>query len=403
MVGTVNQWLTTALVGLLLGSAANPAAAAAAPAENAMLAGLARYEAIRDRGGWPAVPAGRTLEPGMADSRVAVLARRFEATGELEGDAGDWAHANYRGALVEAVLRFQARHGLVQDAKVGPKTLRALNVPADERIRQIRRNLERSRAYAAAEPGLVVVVNIPAFRADVSQDGATAWSTPVIVGETETPTPELRALITEIVVNPTWSVPAKIAAGEMLPEIKRDPGFLARGGYVLYSADGAAVDPRVVPWESLSYADFPYRIVQRPGPVNQLGRVKFVFPNVHSVFLHDTPAKHLFERSVRALSHGCIRMREPMVLAEMILAAQGHTAEAVAELLATAATTSIKLAVPVPIQLRYQTVEADTDGTLFFYEDIYGLDAARPGSGPSASPGAGNPASPAEQSSCSVL
>jgi murein L,D-transpeptidase YcbB/YkuD len=339
----------------------------------------------------------------MADSRVAVLARRLEATGELEGDAGDWAHGNYRGALVEAVLRFQARHGLVQDAKVGPKTLRALNVPADERIRQIRRNLERSRAYAAAEPGLVVVVNIPAFRADVSQDGATAWSTPVIVGETETPTPELRALITEIVVNPTWSVPAKIAAGEMLPEIKRDPGFLARGGYVLYSADGAAVDPRLVPWESLSYANFPYRIVQRPGPVNQLGRVKFVFPNVHSVYIHDTPAKHLFERSVRALSHGCIRMREPMVLAEMILAAQGHTAEAVAELLATAATTSIQLAAPVPIQLRYQTVEADTDGTLFFYEDIYGLDAARPGSGPSASPGAGNPASPAEQSSCSVL
>lgn len=401
MAGTVNQWLTTAFT-VLLALAAIPSAASASPVEEALLAGLQRYESIREGGGWHSVPAGPTLEPGMTDSRVPTLARRLHATGDLAAEAGDWAHGNYAGALVEAVLRFQLRHGLVQDAKVGPRTLRALNVQVAERIRQLRLNLQRSRGYAALEPGLVVVVNIPAYRADVLQDGVPAWSTRVIVGEAETPTPELRALITEVVLNPTWAVPVKIAAGELLPEIQRDTGYLARGGYVLYAADGAPVDPAGVRWESLSYGNFPYRIVQRPGPANQLGRVKFVFPNAHSVYLHDTPAKQLFERSVRALSHGCIRMREPLRLAEMILAAQGRTPDAIGELFATTATTSIPLAPPVPIHIRYQTVEAGTDGVLLFHEDVYGLDAGATGSVQS-DPGAeGMAVNPALQSSCAA-
>jgi len=402
MADIANQWLTTSLVGLLLALAAIPAAAASSPEEAALLAGLERYEAVRADGGWPDIPAGPTLEAGMDDSRVPVLARRLHVTGDLAGASGEWPDDKYGGALIEAVLRFQLRHGLAQDAKVGPKTRRALNVPVDERVRQLRHNLERGRGFAPVGPGLVVVVNIPAFRADVLQDGTLAWSTRVIVGDAETPTPELQALITEIILNPTWSVPVKIAAGEMLPEIKRDRGFLDRGGYVLYAADGPAVEAETVPWESLSYGNFPYRIVQRPGPANQLGRVKFVFPNAYSVYLHDTPAKHLFERSVRALSHGCIRMREPMVLAQMILAGQGHSPDAIRELLAKASTRSITLAPPVPIHVRYQTAEAGTDGTLFFYEDIYGLDAGPTGPRQSDPAGGGNAFSPVLQSSCAA-
>jgi len=339
-------------------------------------AGLARYEANRERGGWPTVPAGPTIGPGAVDSRVAVLAARLGATGDLSANALPRSGLEYDPVLVAAVRRFQHRHGLEPDGLVGRRTLAALNVRVDTRVKQIGINLERARTLSETAD-FAVVVNIPTFHATLIRDGIAVWATRVIVGDIETPTPELAAMITEIVLNPTWAVPAKIAAEEILPSVLRDPGFLARGGYTLYAADGSIANPADVAWTAMSPRNFPYRIVQRPGPANQLGQVKFVIPNANSVFLHDTPKKALFERAVRAFSHGCIRIQDPLVLAEAILGRGGWTRAAIDEQLATGKTRSLLLPSPVPIQVLYQTVLAETDGTLFFADDIYGLDAMR--------------------------
>ena len=286
-----------------------PAPRAAADAVAALEQGLRAYRAIERRGGWPAVPDGPTLRPGAQDDRIAALAERLVASGDLAAVDAQAGIGLYGPSLDSAVRRFQARHGLEVDGLAGRRTLQAMNVPVGERIRQIELNLERERGASPLPPGLAVVVNVPEFQAEVLRDGALVWSTAVIVGETKTPTPLFDALITEIVLNPSWAVPAKIAAEELLPDIRRDPAYLGRGGYLVYDGTGNPVDPATVRWQYLSADNFPYRLVQRPGPVNQLGVIKFVFPNPYSVFLHDTPKRTLFQQARRALSHGCIRMQ----------------------------------------------------------------------------------------------
>lgn len=361
---------TVSLLGTTL-----PAPHAAADAIAALEQGLRAYQAIEQHGGWPTVPDGPTLRPGARDDRTAALAERLAASGDLVAVDAQAGNGLYGPSLESAVRRFQARHGLEVDGLAGRRTLAALNVPVGERIRQIELNLERERSAPPLPPGLAVLVNVPEFRAEVLRDGALVWSTAVIVGETKTPTPLFDAQITEVVLNPSWAVPAKIAAEELLPDIRRDPGYLGRGGYLVYDATGNPVDPATVRWQYLSAASFPYRLVQRPGPANQLGAIKFVFPNPYSVFLHDTPNKTLFQQARRALSHGCIRMREPLILAEIVLAEQGWTRTSIEARRAAGTTTSITLESPVPIHIHYRTARADADGTLLFFEDIYDLDA----------------------------
>jgi murein L,D-transpeptidase YcbB/YkuD len=338
-------------------------------------AGLQRYEDTLERGGWPPVAAGPTIRPGATDARIPALTERLRRTGDLSPVASSHADTVYDPVLEAAVRRFQHRHGLEADGLVGRRTLSALNVSADARVNQIKLNLERARSSGEPGDGLAVVINVPAYHATLLRDGIEIWATRVIVGKEETPTPELSGMITDVVLNPAWIIPAKIAAGEILPIVQQDPGYLARGGYVLYAPDDSVVDPADVAWPTLSPQHFPYRIMQGAGPANQLGEVKFVFPNADSVFLHDTSKKALFRDTYRAYSHGCIRMQNPLALTEAILKREGWTRAAIDEQLATGKTRSIALQSPVAIDVRYQTVLASRDGSLFFAEDIYGLDA----------------------------
>ncbi len=336
--------------------------------------GLEHYRALAESGGWAPIPDGPTIEPGSDDPRVAALAERLVSGGDLV--ARDGPYLVYDDTLEAAVRRFQVRHGLEADGLVGKKTLRQLNVSVERRIDQVRVNLERQRSWEPPADGDYVLINVPAFTAYVYVRGRPTWSTKVIVGDTEDETPDIQSGLKSIVFNPTWSVPYSIASKELLPKIQRDPDFLKRGNYRVVDRDGRQVDPDSVDWSVVRRNTFPYSLVQQAGPGNELGQVKFLFPNPYSVCMHDTPGKALFDRARRAFSHGCIRIDEPLQLAERLLAREGWTTADIDARLRSGRTTTVALENPWPVLLLYWTVDVGADGTLLFYDDLYGRDTA---------------------------
>lgn len=337
---------------------------------------LKRYRALADEGGWPNIPIGPTIRPGATDSRLGALARRLSISGDLAAFGDTNTGFDYREPLQESVRRFQERHGLKADGLVGPATLRALNVSVEQRVNQIRLNLERARWAVDGQGDDFVLVNIAGFRAYVVRDGQTAWTTRVVVGQTEDKTPLFNSAIRHLIFNPTWTVPRSIATEEMLPLIQQDPGYLSRGGYDLLDRDENIIDPADVDWSSVTTERFRFTIVQRPGPANQLGQIKFVFPNEYSVFMHDTPGKSLFELAERAFSHGCIRIDDPLGFAEVLLDKDGWTREQIDAQIESEETKTVILSEPLPISLRYWTAEVDDQGVMHFYKDVYGRDPA---------------------------
>jgi murein L,D-transpeptidase YcbB/YkuD len=335
-------------------------------------AALELYLQIAEEGGWPALPDGPTIEPGSEEPRVAALAKRLLVTGDLDVRERDFTV--YDDELQAAVRRFQARHGLETDALVGRKTLAALNVPVEQRVSQLRLNLERSGQVLDASLTDFLLINVPAFEATLVRGGEAIMTTKVIVGDTETETPLFEARMKHVVINPTWTVPYSIASKELLPKIQRDPGFLTRGGYDVFDRDNRRVDPGIIDWMSLHGNNFPYTLVQRPGCANELGRIKFVFPNDYGVFMHDTPSKHLFARDSRAFSHGCIRMDNPVGFAERVLEPEGWTRDDIVTQLETSETVIVPLSQPIPVIVTYLTALVDESGTVYFYRDIYGRD-----------------------------
>lgn len=348
-------------------------AGALRPQYLALGAELQRYLALAAAGVWPEVPAGPTIRAGAEDPRLGALAARLAMSGDLPAE--ETAYPYYDELLENAVRRFQARHGLATDGLVGRATLRALNTSAGQRANQIRVNLQRIRPLAEAGQRDLLLVNIAAFEATLFRQGRKVWSTRVIVGEEDDETPELRSELTSVVFNPTWSVPHSIASEELLKDIKQDPDFLARGGYGLFDRSSQAVDPETVDWSLYSENNFPFQLVQRPGPDNQLGLIKFIFPNSHSVCMHDTPARSLFANKKRALSHGCIRVDQPMVLAEHVLGAEGWSKAQVDSQTRSGTTNTVVLAQPLPLYVVYWTAAADESGRVQFYNDIYDRDA----------------------------
>jgi len=178
------------------------------------------------------------------------------------------------------------------------------------------------------------------------------------------------------VFNPDWTVPWSIATKEILPAVRADVGYLARNHYELRDRDGNVVDPATVDWSSITARNFPYTVVQLPGPWNALGRVKFMFPNEHAVYLHDTPSRSLFARAERAFSHGCIRVQEPLDFAEQLLGRDGWSKDRIDAQIATGEMKTVFLSQRLPVLLLYWTAEVDDDGHLHFYRDIYERDAA---------------------------
>ncbi|HEX5766398.1 MAG TPA: L,D-transpeptidase family protein, partial [Woeseiaceae bacterium] len=337
---------------------------------------LASYRDIASSGGWPSIEDGPSLDLGLSDERVPVLAARLSATGDLDDASPYFESKTVDGRLQEAIRRFQERHSLEADGIAGPATIRALNVPVEERVAQLRLTLERARWVLGGLGRDFVLVNIAGFRAYVIDDGQVAWETRVVIGKAQQQTPVFRDELQYIVFNPTWTVPYSIATREMLPEIKLQPDWFAKHDFDLKDSDGEPMDPSTVDWASVTRQNFNYIFVQRPGPNNALGEVKFMFPNEHAVYLHDTPARQLFASSDRAFSHGCIRVEHPLELAEILLAANGWDRGRIDAAIASGETTTVFLAKPLPILLLYWTANVTPDGTVHFYRDVYRRDAA---------------------------
>ncbi|MFZ5759420.1 MAG: L,D-transpeptidase family protein [Thermodesulfobacteriota bacterium] len=355
---------------------------------------LARYRQIAAAGEWPSIPAGPKLVSGDNGPRVAALRRRLAAEDETITPEGDI----FDGGLAAAVRGFQTRHGLDPDAVVGRNTLAALNIGVTERLHQIELNLERWRWMPRELGGRHIIVNIAGFELTLVENDKPVLPMRVVVGKPYRRTPVFSGTISTIVLNPTWEVPASIAAQDLLPKIKKDPGFLAENGYRLFrgwDSGSEEVNPATVNWRAVRDNTFPYRLRQEPGPLNALGRVKFLFPNPHDVYLHDTPSRALFSKDMRTFSSGCIRLEKPQELALHLLRGTPLADRAALDAaLATGKTQTIRLSEKVQVHLLYWTAWAGDDDTVHFRGDIYGRDQLLAQAMRQPPPGAADPIAP---------
>jgi len=329
---------------------------------------LARYRAVAAAGGWPAIPEGPA---------VATLRARLRLEDGLVPIADQGADL-FDDTLAEALRRFQRRHGLPATGVVNAATRAELNVAVERRVEQLELNLERWRWLPRDLGRRHILVNIAAFELEVVDDEAVVLTMRVVVGRMLNRTPVLSDTMRYLVLNPYWHVPRSIAKGELLPKVRRDPSYLTRYNVRVITAwgsDAREIDPTTVNWGAVTPSTFPYLLRQDPGPLNALGRVKFMFLNKYNIYLHDTPSRPLFDESQRDFSHGCIRVEQPIALAVYLLNDARWSREAVVEALDVAMDRAVPLPVPIPIHLLYWTAWADGDGTIQFRRDIHERDA----------------------------
>lgn len=325
----------------------------------------------------PALPA-RALKPGDAYTGLATLAARLRALGDLPSSA--IIPALYEGELVDAVRRFQIRHGLEGDGVIGPMTLAQLEVTPPQRVKQMALTLERLRWTPLLYGPRMIVVNIPEFvlRAYETQGNRVTLDLEmrVIVGRAlDTRTPIFLEDMRFIEFSPYWNVPRSIARGETLPRLRRDPGYFAQQGFEFVTQDGRIV--RSLSSEAIDKVQRgDWRIRQRPGPRNALGDIKFIFPNDQNTYLHHTPAPELFSRVRRDFSHGCIRIESPVQLALFVLHGNPQWPEIrIEEAMKGGKSRTIRLEQPIPVLIAYSTAVVKNGGKVYFYPDIYQQDA----------------------------
>jgi len=336
----------------------------------ALKAALAR--ALKDNEQEPIVIAnGKILKAGMSDKRVTVLRQRLDLPANGAEDDNEERDV-YDAELVAAIKAFQLNMGLIVDGIVGPATIAALNGATAPSRQDIIANMERWRWMPRDMGNFYVFVNIPEFRLTIVRDKETTFETRVVVGKRQFQTPVFSDEIENIVVNPYWNVPSSIARREIGPAIIKNPGYLAANNMELLSG-GQVINASLVDWSTTSISKF--RIRQRPGRNNALGTIKFLFPNEHAVYLHDTPSKYLFSRSQRAYSHGCVRVQDPMAFAQALLVNEKNLSRASLENQFGAKERWNNLATHIPVHLAYFTLRADKDGNIRSYGDVYGIDA----------------------------
>ena len=341
---------------------------------------LADFRALASEGVvWPTVPEGESLKPDMHDPRVPALRESLIAHGDLDAATPVGTDPTlYDLPLQEAVKRFQLRHGLLDDAVVGKNTIAALNVTLLERIEQIILNLERRRWMADDRGTRYVFINLSDFQLKVVDRDHTIFVSPIIVGTEYNQTPVFSDEMEYLEINPYWNVPPKIARNELLPKIKENPDYLAEQNFELlsgWSGDDVPVDPMSIDWSTVTAADFAYKLRQRPGGGNALGKVKFMFPNRFDVYLHDTPSRGLFARETRTFSHGCMRVGDPVGLAAVVLEGEpGWDAARFDAVVASGERTIVPLTTHLPVHIAYITAFVNKDGTVNFRRDIYGRD-----------------------------
>ncbi len=338
---------------------------------------LQRYRKIAQQGGWPLIPDGPVLRPGMRHMQMPLIRTRLRISGDLV--SGSLSASNrYDAVLAEAVMRFQARHGLAIDGHIGDKTRAAMNVPVLQRVQQILVNMERWRWLPRQLGERYLLVNMTGFELYAEENGKVVLAMPIIIGKKYRATPSFSSKVRYLEINPYWTIPKKIVLEDLIPQQLRQTDYFARKHIRVFDgwdADAQEVDISTVPLEKLRKDYFPYRFRQDPGPENSLGRIKFMFPNPYDIYLHDTPHKYLFERRVRTFSSGCIRVADPIRLTAYLLDAPTHAREErVLSLIYRDQHRSVSLLRPIPIYLIYATAWADRTGNMHFREDIYQRD-----------------------------
>jgi murein L,D-transpeptidase YcbB/YkuD len=342
---------------------------------------LVIYRKFAKAGGWPTVSSGKKLQLGDRSERVIPLRQRLAVEGFLT-KAGADDQALFDSDLDQALKKFQMQNGLETDGILGTNTLQALNISADQRVRQIAVNMERWRWLPQMLGDRYILVNIAGFNLNVVEQEKSLLDMRVVAGKTYRKTPVFSDKMTYLVFNPYWGVPNSIAQKDILPKVKKDLKFLKNQKFHVFEGWGdntREIDSYMIDWNTVTAANLRYRFKQDPGPLNALGRIKFMFPNKFNVYLHDTPAKDLFVKARRDFSSGCIRIEKPVELAEYLL--RDHP-DWPPEKIRSALTGSdvnvqtVKLLEPVNIHILYWTVWVGKDHHIYFSPDIYERDNA---------------------------
>ncbi len=332
---------------------------------------LARYNAIVLVGGWDTIPTDKALRLGLSDNRVIALRRRLALTGDLRADANT-ERTYFDSELEIAVKRFQRRHGLVPDGAVGADSLVALNIPAEIRAAQVAVNLRLQRKPESRVGNRAIVVNIAAYDLVMIDGGREIMRTRTIVGQPGRETPNMISELKWLEINPTWSVPRRTAVEEIMPRLRIDgTDYLSKRGIRLFDRKWQELDAESFDMAALNGDHLPFILRQDPGPANPLGNVKFMFPNNQAIYLHDSPSRRLFNRSSRALSHGCVRVSGAAQLAMLLLEEEGWTRERYNKVVAAGKTYRVRLHNPMPIYIITRTVWVEADNSIHFRDDPY--------------------------------
>ena len=340
---------------------------------------LIQIKGAPDNGEWAEIQGGPLIKPGNSDPRLPHIRQRLAEEHGLVTEAKD--KFLFDEELVEVISLFQLRHGLKIDSIIGPHTLAVLNISREEKIDIIRANMARWRWQAHELGENYIMVNIANFFLTAVKNNETILEMPVIVGKSQHQTPVFSDNIRYLDFNPFWNVTTSIARNEELPALRENPNHLVERNIRLFSSwkeDAIELDSTTIEWDTITRTQMSrYKLRQDPGPWNALGRVKFVFPNHHSVYLHDTPTRELFSHSHRSFSHGCIRVSRPLALALFALEMEDPlwSSRKIEAIVTSGERKVIALSTPLPIHITYQTVWLDNQGIIHFNSDLYNRDA----------------------------
>ena len=333
---------------------------------------IAQYEAIVAKGGWPNVPASATgLRVGARSPAVPSLRTRLSIAGDLELNSGE---AQVFDSYVDAaVRRFQVRHGLHADGLVNEAALHALNVPAEQRLAQLRTNAVRLKALTGNLGNRIVVANIPAAQIEAIENGVAVTRHIAVAGKPDRPSPDVRSKITQINFNPFWTVPVSIIRKDLIPKMQVEPDYLTRNHIRIFDPKNNELQPSQIDWYSTEAVNYKFK--QDAGDFNSLGSMKINFPSPDGVYMHDTPSKNLFGEDFRFASSGCMRVQNVRELVYWILAeTPGWSKAEIDEVIKSGERKDAKVAKPLPLYWVYVTAWATPDGVVQFRDDIYGRD-----------------------------
>ena len=322
------------------------------------------------------LPLGATIRPLSTDIRIKAISRRLSILGDFKNKQAltDF----YSPALISAVKQFQKRHGLDADGLIGAKTIAALNISLADRLQQISINLQRWQRLRLQLNHRYLMVNIPAFDLIAVDKQTIQLHMPVVVGTEENKTAVFSDEIEYVEFHPYWNIPTSIAYKEMLPALLQNPSHLSSQHIRLFSSwaeDAVEMDSEQVNWAEIGKAIKIFKLRQDPGPWNALGKIKFVLPNQYGIYLHDSPAQHLFECSIRSFSHGCVRLGNPQALAAFVLADKNiWNKKRIKSVIDSQRRTIARPLTPLPVHFTYQTAWVDQYGLLHFSKDIYARD-----------------------------